>query len=130
MNCNSKSNVYWPSKRGIYYENTCILNWIHESNYDFGRRFNPSSFKICVYIPKASVLDIDVLVAWISKRKLTLPKVWRSRYIGHQLMIPYMGRWRTKGIHKRQIISDEEKSWVSLSGKEFSITIQLEIKKD
>ena len=51
----------------------------------------PRNSKFCVY-PKVSVMDIDVKVTWISKRKLALSEVMRSRHIGHQPMIPYTGK--------------------------------------
>ena len=82
----------------IYFqnENACIINW-----------FDVFSYKIWTHVPflvipnfvyasqKVSVLYIDVQVAWIFKRKLSLSEVRRSRHIGQQLMIPYgevMGR--------------------------------------
>ena len=51
-----------------------------------------------------TVFDIDILVTWISKTKLALKEVWRSRYIRHQLIITcvdVLGRGPKKYIRDR-----------------------------
>ena len=122
--------VNWKSQIiYLFKKNACILTGSTNSVTKLGRRFHPRNSKFCVQIPKVSVMDIDVQVAWISKRKFALSEVSRSRHIGHQLMIPHTEDYgpRTEGIHKRQVISEEKVGVSLVVSREFSLSIQLGI---
>ena len=76
-------------------------------------------------------MDIDVQVTQVFKRELALSEVWRSRYIGLKLMIPYtgeiVGRGSKEYISDKQFLRRRKLKFLYVVCREFSLHIQLGI---